>query len=43
MAIFNAWIARSRFIRLLTAQLMTRRECRSKITARCSHPSQVQM
>ncbi len=31
MAIFNARIARSRFIRLLTAQPMTRLECRSKI------------
>ena len=34
MAIFNARIARSRFRRLLTAQPMTRRECRSRITAR---------
>ena len=30
MAIFNALIARSRFMRLLTAQPMTRRECRSR-------------
>ena len=34
MAILSARIARSRFMRLLTAQPMTRRECRSRITAR---------
>ena len=34
IAILSARIARSRFIRLLTAQPITRRECRSKITAR---------
>ena len=33
-AILSARIARSCFIRLLTAQPMTRRECRSKITAK---------
>ncbi len=35
---FNALTARSRFIRLLTAQPMTRRECRSRTTARDNHP-----
>ena len=30
MAIFNALIAKSRFIRLLKAEPMTRRECRSR-------------
>jgi hypothetical protein len=35
-AISKARIAKSRFIRLLTAQPMTRRECKSKITARYS-------
>jgi hypothetical protein len=34
IAIFNALIARSRFIRLLTAHPITRLECKSKITAR---------
>ena len=34
MAILSARIVRSRFMRLLTAQPMTRRECRSRITAR---------
>ena len=43
MAIFSARIARSRFMRLLTAQPITRREWRSRITARYSHPSRVQM
>jgi hypothetical protein len=51
MAIFNVLIARSRFMRLLTAQPMSSqlfaigsrttgegRECRSRITARYSHP-----
>ena len=42
-AIFNALIVKSRFMRLLTAQPITRRECKSKITARYSHPSRVQM
>jgi transposase/transcriptional regulator with XRE-family HTH domain len=36
MAIFKARIARSRFMRLLTAQPITRRECRSRMTARNS-------
>ena len=40
---FKALIARSRFMRLLTAQPMTRRECKSKMTARYSQPSRVQM
>ncbi len=43
MAMFNARIARSRFMRLLTAQPITRRECRSRMTARYSQPSRVQM
>jgi hypothetical protein len=43
MAILSARIARSRFKRLLTAQPITRRECRSGITARYSQPSRVQM
>lgn len=43
MSIRSARIARSRFMRFLTAQPMTRRECRSRITARYSHPSRVQM
>jgi hypothetical protein len=34
MPIFSARIARSRFMRSLTAQPITRRECRSRITAR---------
>lgn len=34
MTISNARIARSRVIRFLTAQPMTRLECRSRITAR---------
>ncbi|EIE52740.1 hypothetical protein C357_02154, partial [Citreicella sp. 357] len=42
IAIFNARMARFRFIRLLTAQPITRREWRSKITARYSQPSRVQ-
>jgi hypothetical protein len=33
MAIFNARVTKSRFIRLLTAQPMTPRECKSRITA----------
>ena len=40
---FKALIARSRFMRLLTAQPMTRSECKSKMTARYSQPSRVQM
>jgi len=32
-------LAKSRFMRLLTAQPMTRRECRSRMTARYSQPS----
>ena len=42
MAMFNALIARSHFMRLLTAQPMTRRECKSKITAKYNQPSRVQ-
>ena len=38
---FKARIARSRSIRLLTAQPITRRECRSRTTARYSQPSRV--
>jgi len=36
IAMSRALIARSRFNRLLTAQLITRRECRSSMTARVS-------
>lgn len=43
MAIFKARIARLRFMRLLTAQPITRRKCWSRMTARYSHPSRVQM
>jgi hypothetical protein len=39
IAIFRARMAKSRFIRLLTAQPMIRRECRSKITAKYNQPS----
>ncbi len=43
MVILHARIARSRFIRAATAQLMTRRECRSSITAGSDLDSRVQM
>ena len=39
----DARIAKSRFIRLLTAQPMRRRECRSRMTARYNQPSRVQI
>lgn len=42
MSIFRARIAKSRFMRLLTAQPITRRECRSRMIARYSQPSRVQ-
>jgi hypothetical protein len=42
-AMFSARIAKFRFMRLLTAQPMTRREYRSRITARYNQPSPVQM
>ncbi len=40
--LFNDWIASSRFMRLLTAQPNTCRECRSRITEGYSQPSRVQ-
>jgi hypothetical protein len=42
-AMSSAGIARSQFMRLLTAQPMTRQEYRSRMTARYSHPSLVQI
>ena len=42
MAMFRARIARSFFIRLLMAQPITRREWRSRMTARQTQPSRVQ-